>query len=260
MNSIQLIYFSPTHTTEEITSEITKGIGFPVQVDNITHSKMKFDKAMPHESLLVIGVPVYSGRIPELVYERLDGINGKGRSAIAVVVYGNRAYDDALLELKSFLVEKGFNIIAASAFIGEHSYSIRSLPIAAGRPDDKDLKDARRFGELIKAKISKGNQKEKEINSPGNIPYKERKPSSRITPVTDASICVKCMECIGACPTGAIMMNDPFVTDPELCIRCAACIKVCSFGAREFKDPVMIGVSIKLHETCGERREPEYFI
>ena len=36
--------------------------------------------------------------------------------------------------------------MAAGAFIGEHSFSRKGMPIAEGRPDESDLKQATEFG------------------------------------------------------------------------------------------------------------------
>lgn len=43
--------------------------------------------------------------------------------AIPIVLFGNRNYDDALIELRNLLEEDGFNTIAAGAFVGEHAFS-----------------------------------------------------------------------------------------------------------------------------------------
>ncbi len=64
--------------------------------------------------------------------DRINKIKGNGAKAVAVVVYGNRDYDDTLLELKNVLEENGFVVGAMVAAIAEHSIA-RNL--AAGRPD-----------------------------------------------------------------------------------------------------------------------------
>lgn len=62
------------------------------------------------------------------------------------MVYGNRDYEDALLELRDTVASLGFTPLSAGAFIGEHSYSTAEMPVAAGRPDATDLQTARTFG------------------------------------------------------------------------------------------------------------------
>lgn len=66
------------------------------------------------------------------------------------VMYGNREYEDALLELNNIVVEAGFQPVAGGAFIDEHSFENDSTPIAKGRPDIKDLQKATEFGRTIR--------------------------------------------------------------------------------------------------------------
>ncbi len=53
--------------------------------------------------IVIVGVPVYAGRVPKVLLKYLNSIKGKGALAVAVVVYGNRNYDDALIELRDIL-------------------------------------------------------------------------------------------------------------------------------------------------------------
>lgn len=113
MRSGQLIYFSPTHTTSRVLQNIAKGFGGPMRQLDITHDPLSAAHSAPSDELVMVGVPVYGGRIPALVYSRLESLSGHGRPAVAVVVYGNRAYEDALLELQTLLTAKGFQVVAA---------------------------------------------------------------------------------------------------------------------------------------------------
>lgn len=99
-----------------------------------------------NDSLTVIAAPVYGGRVAPTALQRIKRLKGNNSPAIVVVVYGNRDYEDALLELRDTAVSLGFTPLAAGAFIGEHSYSTAEMPVAAGRPDDKDLQIASQFG------------------------------------------------------------------------------------------------------------------
>ena len=51
------------------------------------------------------------------------------------MTYGNRDYEDALVELYDLALSLGLTPFAAGAFIGEHSYSTPEMPVAEGRPD-----------------------------------------------------------------------------------------------------------------------------
>lgn len=207
-------------------------------------------------------MPVYGGRIPLEGVKKLEQYHAKNTPAVIVVVYGNRAYEDALLELKDVAINCGFKVIAAAAFIGEHSFSTENKPIAPGRPDPSDLEKARDFGKLITRKLHDGiaitNFENLEI--PGNFPYKERKGLPLFAPETNSGDCNQCKRCEEVCPIDAITVNDQVITDKEACIWCCACIKACPQEARYFENTTINGIREKLITNCQERKEPEYFL
>ena len=79
--------------------------------------------------LCVIAVPVYGGRVAATALQRLQRLKGNGSSAILVVVYGNRDYEDALLELRDTTVQLGFVPLTAGAFIGNIVLVHRNFPL-----------------------------------------------------------------------------------------------------------------------------------
>lgn len=257
----ETIYFSPTNTTKTIIEAISTG--FNNHTVDLTFPDYEKDLSLIETSdLAIIGSPVYSGRLPVLFTDRLRKIKGNGLPAVIVVVYGNRAYEDALLELRDMAIEAGFRPIAAAGFIAEHSFSTNEKPIAKGRPDSDDLKKAREFGEQIKDKISSrgfaiGNSP---LRVPGEIPYKPLKANSEIKPFVHKELCTNCMQCISLCPAGAIDKKDPTLTDGSLCIMCCACIKGCDQNAREMTDPGMLAITEKLHTLFKTPLQPEFFI
>ena len=89
--------------------------------------------------------------IPAPAAEKLRSLHGSGTKAVTLVVYGNRAYDDALLELNHTVAAAGFEILASGAFIARHSIVPQ---VAAGRPDEADLKEIRDFAEKSSEKNS----------------------------------------------------------------------------------------------------------
>ncbi|MEJ2505966.1 MAG: hypothetical protein P8Y81_06865, partial [Ignavibacteriaceae bacterium] len=86
---------------------------------------------------LSVGAPVYFGKIPVQALECLKVISGKRKECTAIVVYGNRDYGIALYRMVEILSNNGFGVIAAGAFIGQHSYS-DVVSVAIGRPDKAD--------------------------------------------------------------------------------------------------------------------------
>ncbi|WP_028975281.1 flavodoxin domain-containing protein [Spirochaeta cellobiosiphila] len=254
MESISTIYFSPTGTTKQILTAIAEGMDRKdyKQLD-ITHSALNSSV----EGIVLIGAPVYAGRLPTDFVDRLKSVKLDHCLCVLVVVYGNRAFDDALLELKDMVALKGGHIIGASAFIGEHSLSDDAHPIAPGRPDIQDLNIAREFGKKIK---NSPIDKIADIVVPGNRPYRELNPKNEVVIITDESKCTHCHDCINVCPVGAIPKDNPLITDGNLCLRCCACIKTCAFSARELKDEMSINIRQKLYINCQERQEPELFL
>lgn len=257
-----LLSFSPTGTTRRVVEHIAKGLGLP--------GTRTFDLTLPHPEarglrealceVAVIGSPVHAGRLPPVMVERLHQFEGGGRPAVLTVVYGNRAFEDALLELADVAVAVGFMPLAAAAFIGEHSYSTAGLPIAPGRPDPADLAKALRFGEQVAERMRKGTcgGRNPSLVLPGNRPGRDLRAPLAVAPAVDGNLCVRCGVCRTMCPTGAIGMEGP-AADGGLCIQCCACIRACPSGARQTVDPRVLQIAERLHRTCGQRQEPEVY-
>ena len=75
------------------------------------------DIEIPASSIAIFAAPVYAGRIPAVAAERFARFKGKHTPAIIFCTYGNRAFDDALLELKELVTANGFKVISAAAFV-----------------------------------------------------------------------------------------------------------------------------------------------
>ena len=262
------IVFSPTGTTRKVLQSILRGLAPQSwsEVD-VTFHQDPPDSARNQDNgngVTLIGMPVYSGRIPALARERmLSCVHGSGQKAVLVVVYGNRAYDDALRELRDLALEMGFVPIAAAAFVGEHSFSTKDCPIAEGRPDQCDLSRAFEFGEKIREKLLEMRSvplRDATVRVPGNFPYRDGVQPAPISPETDPTQCVLCGACVQACPVQAISLRDETLeTDKMLCLRCCACTRICPTGARAMVHPRIRELGRTLHEKHAMRREPEEF-
>lgn len=258
LRTAHLIYFSPTGTTRTTIAAIARGL----EAKKIIH----YDGTLPNvhletvltDGVAIIGAPVYAGRMPELCLQRLQAITAKHLPCVLVALYGNRAYEDALVELRDFAVSKGFNVVAAGAFIGEHSYSTPHCPIAAGRPDAEDLALAERFGRQVAAKIENGCFDPPEIK--GDVPYREGVQFGGTAPESDRGRCILCGRCAEVCPTGAIQLSDRVITEAGMCVMCCACVKTCAVNARSFNHPRVAERRALLLQYCSEAKAPELFL
>ena len=269
---IKTLYFSATGTTKKIVTGIAEKIaehsGGKMTVGNIDftlpdarNKTFAFDK----DSLVIAGIPVYAGRVPNVLLKFLNTFSGNGATAVAVVLYGNRNYDDALIEFRDILESNGFNVVAGGAFIGEHSFS---KTLAAGRPDEQDMALAADFAAKIFDK-TKTPAENTAVAVRGNKPYREYcRPKDqngnpvnilKVTPKT-SSDCIDCRLCAGVCPMGSID-SDNVSRITGICIKCCACIKKCPVGAKYFDDVNYLRHKHELEvEFTGTRREPEYFV
>ncbi len=220
---------------------------------NITAGKPSDDTlAFAAEDLIFIGFPVFGGRVPAIVLERLAALKGNGAKAVIVAVYGNRHYDDSIKEMQSFAQEHGCDVVAAIAAVAQHSIA---PSIAAGRPDATDLQHLLEFKEDIDIKYKNGGLKSMQPRPQEQ--YKEYR-QLPILPESKES-CTLCGVCEKECPVQAITIKDTCLTDPCRCILCMRCTAVCPSGARGLQAETLEAVTERIESRCNGRRETEIF-
>ena len=244
-----IAHFSPTGGTKKVADAIAAGFDTPVEEMDLTKSEVSV--TLGEKDAFMAVLPVYGGRVPQISLERLSSLKADGQKAVAVVVYGNREFDDALLETKDALEANGFKVIAAAAFIAEHSI-VRS--IAAGRPDAEDEALCRQFAADVMAKADDAPA----VSVPGNNPYAELRPSA-FHPSADEN-CVKCGNCAKQCPVGAIPTDDPSQTNNDVCINCMRCIQICPVQCRALPAPFVEGATNMLNEKAAGYKKPALFV
>lgn len=262
--SLKLVCFSPTGTSKAIVQGIARGIGYDhVEIMDITRSKARKEPLQLSENdLLAIAVPVYMGRVPVLLQEWLHTVKAYNTPAVCVVVYGNRVYDDALLELKNILMQQGCLPIAGAAFIGEHSFSSTEIPTAQGRPDASDMDTAESFGRKIKEKLQaiSSLDNNSKLYVPGNFPYGGATTLWSVDFIGVADTCTQCGICAQECPVDAIDAKNSHFIDQEKCITCCACIKRCPQAARTMKSSPVKEAALRLSTLYKERKDPVCFL
>lgn len=264
------MYFSATGTTEKIVTAIADEIaqGTARRLDFTLPEVRGREAAFDSGDLVVFGVPVYAGRVPNVLLKYLDTVKGGGALAVPVVLYGNRNFDDGLIELRNILETKGFHTVAAAAFVGEHSFS-RTL--GAGRPDCADMELARQFAQRVAAKLAGCTETEltaEPVAVAGQNPIRgyyqprDRKGSPidirKVLPKVNEQ-CDNCGLCAQLCPMGSIHKTDVSLYT-GICIKCGACIKKCPRNARYYDDAGYLYHRQELEEEYVRRAEPEMFL
>lgn len=257
MKTITSIFFSPTDSTKQVIRHITSQ--FPlekIEIDCTPYQEKNIEMSFDEDDLVLFGTPVYGGRLPAIALERMQHIHGDNTPVILLVTYGNRDYDDALLEFKDYANAHGFCIVAMLCVVCEHSIM---HTIATHRPDEKDNQILDSFAKQIWHKVettlpcSYG-----DIEVKGNFPYCTYtgiplKPKA-------SKKCTACGLCAQECPTQAIPKENPSQTNKNLCISCMRCMKICPQQARSL-NPIVFSVAQKgLEMKCKERKESELFI
>lgn len=257
---LYIAYFSPTGTTRRIAASVGKALFETflcrAQVVDLTPPAARLrGRTFSQEDIVVFGAPVYGGRVPPLLLPALRLWNGGGAKAVVLSVYGNRDFDDALLETKDLFEERGFTVCAAAAFIGEHSYSSE---VGAGRPDAEDLLAAQAFGRAAAGRVRGGLPLQEPVA--GRRPYKAYSPfllAPKTAPAPDPSLCVRCGACVSVCPVADVA---PDLSSRGGCIGCAACVKACRAHARAFTDEGILPAKARLERDCTARRAPALFL
>lgn len=223
------------------------------QVDLMDGGRDFSEVLLDSSGIAVIAVPSFGGRVPAPAAERIARIRANGAKAVLVCVYGNRAYEDTLVELQDTAKQAGFQVICGIAAIAEHSIVRR---FATGRPDDIDRAALSRFASEIKRKVDTGDCSEPRI--PGDRPYKKAGKAGMV-PKPDEK-CTECGLCAGKCPVGAIDGRDPRKVDKAKCISCMGCVSVCPHGARGVNGIMLLVAGAMLKKACSQRKECEIYL
>jgi ferredoxin len=254
--SVYSLYFSPTGGTKKVLDILTDELSVDVQIDlserGDDYGAYHFDK----EDVCIIGVPSFGGRVPGVALERMKQMQVEGALAVVLVVFGNRAYDDTLLELKNEANACGFTVAAAIAAVAEHSIMRQ---FGEGRPDNNDEEILRNYANALKELIAH-KEKARDFQVPGNKPYKAYG-GVPLKPKANKS-CIRCGRCSEKCPVGAIPGDNPSSLNGSKCVSCMRCIAICPQHARKLKKVVLFVISqiINIKKAFVSRKANELYL
>ncbi len=272
LQTVWAVYFSGTGTTEKVVTALATSLSEKLNLPMKTFcfnapSVRKEELAFTSADLVVFGVPVYAGRVPNLILPYItEQVKGNGAISVPVALFGNRNVDDGLMELRNVMAGNGFTAIAAGSFAAEHSFS---TTLGAGRPDGEDMALVEMLAVHTAEKVQSMTEVPTEqiavVGCDPIRPYytpRDRNGTPinilKVKPKTDLDRCVKCGLCATLCPMGSINPQDTSDV-PGKCIKCCACVKKCPVGAKYYDDEGYLYHQHELEEVYARRAEAEIF-
>lgn len=270
-------YFSPTGGVKNLVFAKAKQLRAENDNGSVIYRSFNKPKDRDHNNLsflkedcLILGLPVYAGRIPNLLLEYLSSYSGHQTPIYLVFGYGNRHFDDAPKEAYRLFKENGFVIKEIICAVCEHSFS--SL-LAKDEPSRETLdiiskvNFSRRL-DLARTLASNVNNNKVEILELNRLddqtelmPYYRPVDANgipfnfiKIKPVT-GSTCIACGMCASMCTMDAISTTD-FKLVTGKCIKCCACVKGCPVGAKAFNDENFLKHKCELEESLKNINHP----
>ena len=276
MNKLHLIHFSPSGTTRKVVMNIAGGIQkhykeiyeYDMTDPKVRKQKLKFDE----NDFVILGI-MSAIKLFYLAEEIIENLHGKNTAFVGVVLYGNGYYGNSLKKMKELMEKQSFKMIAAGAFIGQHSCSQN---IAMGRPDNSDLLKIKNFGSyILNQKII---QEDYKLSDKIKIDWSKYSFLAKfkclivlMLPGVSVKIpkalnlkkilnkCNNCRVCERICPVEAINIQKKQI-DLSKCIGCFGCINRCPTQAMQADSKALNRSKRSLLQYNKHRREPEIFI
>lgn len=253
---VVVVEFSPTGGTHRVAEVLAEALGGAARTMDLCDCKADFSaEKLVEDDLAIVAVPSFGGLVPDLALERLAQIDGGGCTAVAVAVYGGRAYEDTLVQLVDACAACGMHVAAGVAGLAQHSI----LPqYATDRPNELDDEALRDAAAKIREKLESGSDLTSPPEVPGNRPYK--KPgSAKLVPKTSKA-CTQCGVCADGCPAGAIPADDCRKTDGNLCIGCMRCVRICPEEARSVSSVMTKMAAAAIKKECSVPKSVEVYL
>ena len=137
--------------TEDLTSRLRENS--PVDIVSETYELLGMSPGtieLDEETVAVIGMPVYVGKVPLPALYALQRFKANGAIAVTAVSFGARTYGNALYELHHYAENMGFKVIGAGAFSIKYNRDRASIGGKGYSGDTESLSD---FGQAAASKI-----------------------------------------------------------------------------------------------------------
>ncbi len=252
---VTAVFFSPTGGSRKSATSIAAALsGGGYEEIDLTPSTSAVARGFGPDDFVVFGMPCYKGRVPIVAVQRMAGLKGNKTPCIISITYGNRDYDDSLLELYNIATEKEFLVQGAAALVGRHTYGA----VQVDRPNDKDAAENRRFVESLRAARKNDFSKVVPLTIKGTFPYRNEGSGGRFYPLTSEK-CTQCGLCVAECPTNAIA-EDCRTIDTSKCLSCFRCLRLCPTGAKNMDVEPYVTFAREFTQKLSTRRENEYIL
>jgi len=275
MMKVKVCYFSPTGTTLQVAGRLARELGHRLgaEVEYCPYTLPSERQSLPvlaKEDVVLWATPVYAGRIPNKTLDFVraallrDGERANNYS-VALVTFGNRAYDNALAELVGLMQEGGMQPVGGAAVVTRHAFSDT---LGAGRPHAGELEALDSFAAQVADAIKGGRHAMLQV--PGEAHpekyYTPLKTNSapagflKARPSCDEALCSHCGRCVERCPMGSIRMKEGIPQFEGVCIKCQACRRGCPEGAISFADPDYQSHVAMIERTFADPKRSEFFV
>ncbi len=245
--SFTLLTFSPTGQSKACALAVAKATKQKFLEIDVTHFIQRAKPLALADTTLIVAYPVYGGRVPHLFAEYLkEMVTCTNCKALVIASFGNRAFEDALVEMEDLLLGKGVPLIGAASIGCQHSYTDK---VGSKRPDIEDFQILDRLAVYL-------NGETKTVHPPGNRPYKRDMPLADPPYMPQPKDMTHPIDshCYRVCPTGCLAKADA-----SLCIHCCACIQV-SNSNLGMDNPWFAQFTRHLEETCQQRVDSELYL
>lgn len=242
-----LLTFSPTGQSKACALAVAKATKQEFVELDVTHFIQRREPLALEGTTLIVAYPVYGGRVPTLFADYLkEQVICTNCNALAIASFGNRAFEDALVEMEDILGEKGVPLIAAASIGCQHSYTEK---VGSKRPDIEDFQILDRLAVYL-------NGKKGRVSPPGNRPYKKAMPLANppYMPTLKNKEGKIPAQCYAVCPTGSLAKGDP-----TICIHCCACIQL-SNNDLGMDNPWFTDFTRHLEDSFQERVDSQLYL